>query len=232
MALDRRLREDYQRTAAEAPTTVDPDAFTSVVERVAQIRRNRRGAAVGSALAVVLVAGLVTLPHLLHVDRSVTRGASSVPSLSRSPLSETFTSSVHGYSMAYPDGWNAVAARTPDAEDVFQSGTARNVTVTSEVLPAGWTDDEWAADFLLTDGGSRKRDCFPPRAQWLPVEVGGRPGGLVGGDFGCYLTQAIVFVDHRAYIFTAIPDLPTDIFDQGLFEQMLATVTFTPASVQ
>ena len=211
---------------------MDPDALTSVVGRAGTIRRNRRASAIGSALAVLLVVALVALPRFHDGANGAPEPPATSPLVTptRPALDLTFTSAVHDYVMAYPDGWTVAASSTTNAPDTFSSPTAQTISVSSEALPDGWSEDRWAADFLLTDGGARARDCFPPRDQWLPVDVGGHPGGLLGGDFGCYLTQAVVFVDHRAFIFSAVPELPTGLFDQGLFEQMLASVRFTAAT--
>ena len=229
MALDRRLRDEFQRTAEAAPATVSPDAMTAVVDRAGHIRRNRRVAVAGSVLAVLAIVALVSVPHLTQTGLSVVPGTPT-PSATRSPLGETLTSPRHGYAIDYPSGWTAVAAADASQPDRFRSPTGATISISSEQLAPGQTDDEWVADYLPGAGGARRRDCFPPRDQWLPVDVGGVTGGLLAGDFGCYLTEAVVFVDHRVYVVDAVPELPTGLFDQGLLEQMLASVRFLPPS--
>lgn len=232
MPLDRRLREEFQRAATTATTSVSPDALTSVTHRAGQLRRNRHVAAAVSVAAVVVVALLAVSSDQGLTTHGVQPGTTPAPSTTRSSLDRTFSSSVHGFTMAYPSGWTVAAAEGPSAPDTFRSPAGATITVTAQPLPAGQTEDQWVAEYLPDAGGSRRRDCFPPRDEWLPVDVGGQAGGLLAGDFGCDLTETVVFVDRRVYIVDAVPELPTGLFDQGLLDQMLASVRFVPPAGQ
>ena len=197
MSLDRRLREQYQRTAAGAPSAVDPDALTSAVGRagpsvgtVEPPRSDRPSPSCWSSPLSLCRASTMapTVPRTIRPPRHRSRRPAPA-------LDLTFTSVGPRLRDGLPrrlDGDGLVHDQSRRTR--FSSPTAQTITVSSEALPDGWSEDRWAADFLLTDGGARARDCFPPSDQWLPVDVGGHPGGLLGGDFGCYLTQAVVFV--------------------------------------
>ena len=175
--------------------------------------------------------------------RSSPAAASPSPSPSTSvTATETvdlkYSSALNKYTMSYPEGWTVVAGKKawvsgqdPAAsQDVFQSPEKRAVTVVSQKLPAGWTTAKWYASFLPAKGTVAMPQCFPGPKEWLPVTVDGHSGGLLGGDFGCSFTEAIVLANGRAYVFNAVPDrnqANTDIFDQGLFNQILASVHLT-----
>ena len=204
--------------------------------------RSRSTSAIGTEffLAPVLVLLLLTgcTAHADSPAPSTRPSTTPVPS-SPAALTETFVSHVNGYQMSYPEDWTVVAATKPtrankpdtDASvDKFQSPQTRAIYVKSEPIPTGETEDEWVADFLPGPDAEMPQ-CFPPRQEWIPITVDGNKGGLLGGDFGCSFTQAVVFAGGRAYIFDAMPDpahVNTDIFDQGLFDQMLASVRLTP----
>ena len=131
MPLDRRLRDEFERTAAAASSTVDPEAMTTVVDRVGHIRRNRRVALAGSALAVLIIVALVSVPHLAGARGSVPPGTTPAPSPNRSPLTQSFTSTQHGYAIDLPAGWTAVAAGDPSQADAFRSPSGAALSVTS-----------------------------------------------------------------------------------------------------
>ena len=176
---------------------------------------------------------------------AVSAGASpevSVPqaSTSAAELTRTFTSAVNGYRMSFPGDWTVVAASKPSRPgrpstdamtDKFLSPQTRAVYVTSEALPAGWTDDQWVTTRFRRLARARCLSASRRETSWVPVTVGGHPGGMLGGDFGCSFSKVLVFLDHRVYVFNAMPDpfhVNTDIFDQGLFAAMLASVELTP----
>jgi hypothetical protein len=238
MSLDRRLAEEFRRSGAEAPTVVERDTLALVAARAEAVHHARRSAfAAGLAVALVLAGGLalqgLVAPH---------RDASPVPVPPASaPLTRTFVSPVHGYTMSYPQSWTVVPATRPwrhgtDGGDIavvdrFESPGRPVVDVASQPLPPGWTDAQWFADFLPSPGDVAEPQCFPPRAQWESLTIDGHAAGWHGGDFGCSFTQAVVIVDHRAYVFTAMPDptaVSTAVFDAGLLRDMLASVRLHP----
>ena len=60
--------------------------------------------------------------------------------------------------------------------------------------------------------------------------IDGHVGGIHGGLGVCDFTEAVVIVHHRAYLFTAKPNIDIwqdRVYDRALFNRMLATVSFT-----
>ena len=170
---------------------------------------------------------------------SSTGSVSTAPSVSRASLTQHFTSKLFRYTIAYPSGWTAVSGTKPwtDPEgaqpsvDVFQSpGKARFVAV-SQPLPHGWSALRWERE--VDQPGSLAR-CFPAPGKWKTVTVDGHQGGILGGDYGCFFTKAVVVANGRGYLFTgqASPTMdfsgPT-IFDEALFDQMVASIHLTAA---
>ncbi len=68
---------------------------------------------------------------------------------------------------------------------------------------------------------------------WQPVEVDGHPGREHGGLPQCNFTEAAVFVDGRMYSIEASPNphrIVYRVFDPALFDAILSTIRFDPAS--
>lgn len=148
------------------------------------------------------------------------------------PLTQTFTSSLHGYSIKYPAGWTAIpatAAWPPGPGltwgnaglDELRGATARLVG-TSQPLAAGQSAEAWMRAY----GGD-------PSA-WHPIAIGDQTGFIAydgsmaaSGTIvpGGLLFDAVVVVDGRGYNFTL-----DGYVDHDYFAAMLATVVLDPAS--
>lgn len=249
MTLDRRLRDEFERSGRSTSLLADTEALARVVDGAARVRRGRRTTAAAVACAVALIAIALSIPrwHTVATPSSPGPTPTSSPSSpseqeSGEPsLTHLYTSAFNGYSMRYPDGWTVKGGTKPwvhgqdssDSADVFQSPGKPAVSVVSQRIPKGWSAARWIEDFLPGAGEVAMPSCFPPPSEWLPVTVDGHDGGLLGGDFNCSFTEAIVIADGTAYVFNAMPDpnaVSTKIFDQGLFNELLGSVQLAPES--
>lgn len=145
-------------------------------------------------------------------------------------LGQTFTSSLYGFSLRYPDGWAAAAATTTWMEGFLPLfGDSRVDTVFDADLRDhlfvgagsqalnGQSLDEWQGTFLAAEG------C----GAWDEIIVGG-----VSGFIGFTCEVAMVEVDGRGYIFGlwSSDDDPQlrGLNTRALFLAVLATVQLQP----
>jgi hypothetical protein len=162
---------------------------------------------------------------------AATESAAPTPRPTVPPLTQTFTSNLHGYSIKYPASWTATPATAawppgPGLNwgnaglDELRGASAR-LTGTSQPLVVGQT----AAAWMRAYGGD-------PSA-WQPIAIGDQTGyidydgalaqgGIVPGGL---LYDAVVVVDARGYNFTLDGNV-----DHDYFVAMLATVVFDPAA--
>jgi hypothetical protein len=154
------------------------------------------------------------------------------PAASPPPLTQTFTSEMHGMSVSYPEGWTARAATEPWTD---RPGIAEFVDPGFDVLqdpvltdhlflyiasrPIGdSTPEKWVAA-LMADYGCTTTE---------PIAVDGATG-LIGAD-DC--DTAAVTTAGRGYWISlnASDDDPVVVapYDRAWFEEVLATVQFQP----
>ena len=165
--------------------------------------------------------------------------AASPTALTFPALTETFTSTVNGYSIGYPTGQHITAATAPapvgvhtwDGNAAYMDNFLDSVgtgflTATSAVIPTGTTPDRWVADelaaHLLT--GSAFPDCAKTMTT-EPIVVDGAAGVI---DTHCASIDlgAIVTSGGRAYLI----DLRADPPDRTWFLKVLATVRLMPGN--
>jgi hypothetical protein len=146
------------------------------------------------------------------------------------PLTQSFTSTRHGISMSYPEGWTAQAATEPwtgaptwpsfgepAGDFLYDPGREDHLFLGVASQPIGdSTPDEWVSQ-ALTDCGDTE-----------PTVVDGATG-LIGA---ATCTQAAVTKDGRGYIIalyksTDEPELAST-YDRAWFEEVLATVQLNP----
>jgi hypothetical protein len=153
------------------------------------------------------------------------------PSPASAPsLIQSFTSTLHGISVSYPEGWTAQAATEPWTESAFplsfpvpQVDFLYDPTLTHDLFltiasqPIGDSGPEdWVAEQMASDEGCTVTE---------PTAVAGAPG-LIGAD-GC--TVAAVTTAGRGYwiqLYTG-GDAPVT-YDLAWFEEILATVQLHP----
>jgi hypothetical protein len=154
-----------------------------------------------------------------------------------------FTSARFGYSIRIPADWTQIPGTQPSLygeenntlddpkDDQFNGPDPIALVVTSQAIPAGMTDDAW----LGPDGPCPgcPAECWPPHKDWEQITIDGHAAILHGGLPGCDITRAVAFVDGRAYELVAFGNrhYPTqEVFDRGLFDDLMATVVFDAAS--
>jgi hypothetical protein len=149
-------------------------------------------------------------------------------SVSAPPLTQIFSSPLHGYSVSYPEGWTPRAATEPWTASTFpqnffdpQVDVLHDPTLESDLFlilasqPIGdSTPEDWVAEQLATpDQGCDTTE---------PITV---DGGI--GQIGC--TLAVVTSAGRGYwiqLYTG--DAAPAIYDRAWFEEVLATVQLQP----
>jgi hypothetical protein len=155
-----------------------------------------------------------------------TQSATSAP-----PLTESFTSTLHGISVSYPEGWTAQAATEPWTDSTFplsfgvpQVDFLYDPTLTSDLFlaiasqPIGdSTPEDWVDEQMASDEG-----CGTATE---PIAVD-TASGLIGGD-GCNV--AVVTTAGRGYwiqLYTG-GEAPGP-YDLAWFEEVLASVQLHP----
>lgn len=152
-------------------------------------------------------------------------------------LTQTFTSTVHGMSVSYPEGWIARAATEPWTDGTLHSGfmdpdldVLHDPVLTDHLFlrvasqPIGDSaPEDWVAAQIV-DGEA----C----ATSEPIVLDGATG-LIGGE-GC--DAAVVTIDGRGYAIALnrSEDEPDAVapYDRAWFEEVLATVQLHPEDTQ
>ena len=149
------------------------------------------------------------------------------------PLTQSFTSTLHGISLSYPEGWTAQAAtgpwtdRTfplefgePHADFLYDPMLTYNLFLTIASQPIGdSTPEDWAAAQMASDEGCTATE---------PIAVDGATGLIGTGE----CTIAVVTTAGRGYWIQlyASGDDPVAVgaYDRAWFEEVLATVQLHP----
>jgi hypothetical protein len=146
------------------------------------------------------------------------------------PLTQSFTSTLHGISMSYPEGWTAQEAAEPwtgaqanfgdpAADFLYDPALTDHLFLSIASQPMGdSTPDEWVAQELTL------YECTESE----PTAVDGATGLIGAAD----CNVAAVTTDGRGYVFAlyASGDVPwqTAAYDRAWFEEVLATVQLHP----
>jgi hypothetical protein len=146
------------------------------------------------------------------------------------PLSESFTSTLHGFSMSYPEGWTTQAATEPwtggpvnfgepPADLLYDPTLTDHLFLTIASQPIGdTTPDGWVAEKVTLD------EC----AATEPIAVDGATG-LIGAD-DCNV--AAVTAGGRGYLISLYTSGDeawlSSTYDRAWFEEVLATVQLQP----
>ena len=191
--------------------------------------------AIGAVAIVVLRPG-----NSPGVGQAVTPSPESSPSATSRPTpspraapppTQSFTSTLHGISMSYPEGWTAQAAievwadgylnfRVPQADFLYDPGLTDHLFLTVASQPIGdSTPEDWVAVQMESDEGCAATE---------PIAVDGATG-LMGAD-DCNVVA--VTTDGRGYFIALYTsgDEPWigSTFDRAWFEEVLATVQLHP----
>lgn len=193
-----------------------------------------RGPHAAAILAAVLgaCAGLGSQPTS-SPEPTATPEATAEPTpspTSAPPLTESFTSTLHGISMSYPEGWTTQAATepwtdttfplsflVPQADFLYDPSLTDRLFLTIASQPIGdSTPEDWVAEQMASGEGCSATE---------PIAVDGATG-LIGAD-GC--TVATVTTAGRGYwiqLYTSGDKLSADY--AASFEEVLATVQLHP----
>ena len=211
---------------------------------------NSTFAKVAIAAVAVIVVGVVGL-NMLSPRGSSSGGAQPSPSPSASPspspgptsspsdagvpppLTQTFTSTMHGIATSYPDKWKVAAATkpwtggglnvpSPDIDYLYDPVLTSDLFIGMGSQPlAGKTGDTWAKDFI----NNPESDCSVAVSE--PITVDGASGLLCG-------TQIAVATGGRGFfirLYTS-SDLSSAAYDPAWFRTLLATVNLDPAKAR
>jgi hypothetical protein len=162
--------------------------------------------------------------------------ASTAPSpVPPPPLTQSFTSTQHGISLSYPEGWTTKAATEPWT-DMSAPDSSKSVFdflwhpiredglfLSTASQPIGdATPEEWMAAALGSTEGCAAAE---------PIEVDGAAALIVGegeGE-GCPVDLAVVTLDGRGYWIELYGNDPEFApYDRAWFEEVLATVQLHP----
>ena len=149
------------------------------------------------------------------------------------PLTQTFTSTLHGISLKYPEAWTAQAAtelwtdrtfplafQVPQADLLYDPTLTDHLFLTFASQPIGdSTPTDWVAEQMASGEGCTATE---------PVAVDGA-SGLIGKD-GCNV--AVVTTAGRGYwiqLYTGGDDpVAVAAYDRAWFDEVLATVQLHP----
>jgi hypothetical protein len=149
------------------------------------------------------------------------------------PLTQSFTSTLHGISMSYPEGWTAQAATEPwtdstfplnfyfpHADVLYDPTLTDNLFLTIASQPIGdSTPEDWAARQMASEEGCTATE---------PIAVDGATGLIGAGD----CDVAVVTTAGRGYWIqlyrSGDDELAVAPYDRAWFEEVLATVQLHP----
>jgi hypothetical protein len=248
---------DFERTAqawlAQGPDRLPDRVLDAVVDeihvtpqrhalsvpwRILRMNQMTRVLSVIAAVVVVVIGGVVLLrpgspssgsPSGPGGSTGSSPGSSGMP-----PLSKTFTSTVNGYSMSYPDGWKVVTATqswttgsttfNPDDHSVDSfSGPNLAIYAVSQKLATSGSPTQWL-DKYLSDAKlefSNRPDCAVVKTE--PIVVDGATGVM---NYSCsiVLIDAVVTSAGRGYVFS----MQGDSVDKAWVLDLLKTVKLNP----
>ena len=251
--LERRLADYYEAEAPPAApawvlgdslATIDSTPQRRVFMRVPWRKfptmntYSRLAVAAVAVIAIVVVGIAVLRPgNSPGVGQAVTPSPEPSPSAtsrptpsptSAPPLTQSFTSTLHGFSMSYPEGWTAQAATEPwtgaqvnfgepPADTLYDPTLTDHLFLSMASQPIGdSTPDEWVAEHLFECTGSE------------PTAVDGAIGLIGAAD--CNVVAATTA--GRGYIFVLYTSGDEawvgPAFNRAWFEEVLATVQLHP----
>jgi hypothetical protein len=240
------LHEDRHEDATRVLDTVLTEVDTTAQRRSGgTVRRlllmNNNIVRVGLAAAAVVVIAIIAINLLPgtapppggppSVSPSVEPSATPEPSespVSAPPLTQSFTSTLHGYSISYPEGWTATAATEP--------WTASTIPLSYPDPQVDWLNDAiLPTDLFLAIASQPIGDSTPD--DWVAAQVASEEGcGDVTGPItvdgasglGCE-GHAVITTAGRGYwiqLYTG-SEAPEGDYS-AWFEEVLATVQLLP----
>jgi hypothetical protein len=80
------------------------------------------------------------------------------------------------------------------------------------------------------NGNSGSTACWPPAKDWLTERLAGHVAYLHGQNEYCAFTEAVMFVNGRAYVFSGFAGTLPGVFDMPRFRHFMRNVQFFPGS--
>lgn len=197
---------------------------------------------VGIAAAVIVLAAIVGINFLSGPNTGGPPEATPSPSATgrptpspapAPPLTQSFTSTLHGISLSYPEGWTAQAATEPWTDSSFP--------LNFPVPQVDWLYDPiLKADLFLAIASQPIGDSTPE--EWVTEQMASQEGctatepikvdgasGVIGAE---QCDVAVVTNAGRGYwieLYTSGDDPPAvAAYDRAWFEEVLATVALHP----
>jgi hypothetical protein len=163
-------------------------------------------------------------------EPTATPEPSPSPPASAPPLTQSFTSTLHGISVSYAEGWTAQAATEPWTDSTFPLEFGRphadflyDPTLRSDLFltiasqPIGdSTPEDWVAEQMASDEGCTATE---------PIAVDGATA-LIGADECNVATVTTAGRGYWIQLYTG-GDAPVT-YDKAWFEEILATVQLDP----
>jgi hypothetical protein len=178
------------------------------------------------------------------LDRRTFEGLLSTVTFESVPaLTQTYTSSRHGFTVRVPASWTVTpatlawpagteAAAPPDPMlDVFEDPADASLTfaVVSQPLAADVTPEAWLIAYEKS-APSMPSACWPPPDQMEHVTDGGRAAWIHGGLAACGFTEAIAFAGGRVYEFSFYVPAGGKPVSRPMFDAVFATVVMDPTA--
>lgn len=151
-----------------------------------------------------------------------------------------FASARHGITLRHPAGWKVTKATAPwpagttviddlpgAMVDTFTAPDGQLFMVASQPLPARMTGEVWLAlrqSSAAAASPAELAQCWPAPADLERQIVDGQPAWLYTG---CGRNEAITTAGGRVYDIVESPD---PFYNRPLFDALLSTVKFDPAS--
>jgi len=82
----------------------------------------------------------------------------------------------------------------------------------------------------VNSGNSGSTTCWPHAKSWLTERIAGQVAYLHGQSEYCGFTEAVTFVDGRAYVFSGFAGVLPGVFDMARLRELMGSVTFLPDS--
>jgi hypothetical protein len=196
------------------------------------------------------VGGLPSPPFSVSPDATRPASPSTAPSSSPTsspiavpPLTQSFTSARHGYTISLPSAWRVTAATAPwpagiaaatppdPMLDTFidPGDATRSFVIVSQPLASGVTSDAWLTAYE-DSAPAMPGACWPASPKMEKVTIDGQPASIHGGLAACGFTEAIAFAGGRVYELTANFQQGGTPLPRNFFDALLATTHFDPTA--
>ena len=191
---------------------------------------NARVAVAALAVVAIGMVGCVGSQDETPSPSATSRSTSSPGSAP--PLTTSFTSTLHGISVSYPEAWTAQAAAepwtdstfplafgAPIADFLYDPSLTSNLFLTIASQPIGdSTPEDWVAKQMASDEGCTATE---------PIAVDGATG-LIGADDCDVVAVTTAGRGYWIQLYTSGDEPSAGAYDRAWFMEVLATVQLQP----